>query len=140
MLSDLRKVNELQRLARSCIVQIPKFVAQQNASLFGALLRLNFFACYHSKSVARKNLNSLLITSTIAIQSSSAPQVRLEGLKLLGVVLSSLEGEEQHRLDMLPDGFLGKMIASIKAVSNMDSDRTCRELAGKLVVFLGGRV
>ena len=129
MLSDSSKTKELERLARSCVVDIPRDIAEQNASLFGALLRLNFFACYHSKSAVRKNATRLLIVSTISIQASSAPQVRLEGLKLLGVLLSSLENMPSD----LPDGLLGKMIASLRSVANMDPDQTCRKLAENLV-------
>jgi len=135
MLSDSSKTNELERLARSCVVDIPQSVAEQNASLFGALLRLNFFACYHSKSAAKANATRLLVVSTISIQASSAPQVRLEGLKLLGVILSSLEAMPTD----LPDGILGKMVASIRSVANMDPNRTCRELAEKLVGLIASR-
>ena len=132
MLLDSSKKKELERLARSCVVDIPRDIAEQNASLFGALLRLNFFACYHSKSAARMNATRLLIVSTISIQASSAPQVRLEGLKLLGVLLSSLESMPSD----LPDGLLGKMTATLRSLANMDPDRTCRKLAENLVGLL----
>eukprot|EP00940_MAST-03C_sp_MAST-3C-sp2_P003477 g3477.t1 len=106
-----------------------------DATLRAASLRLLFVMCYHCKDAATEHADRVFARSLSAVRDPApASTVRIEGLKLLGALMGSVEG--LFRPEVLPIGSFAQATATLQGISNMDADPQARKLASDILRLL----